>query len=52
GKSRKEMQYERIIAFVSLLLMIVDSEKSDCVYKILQKLKGLMGTINNDVYHQ
>nr|WPN04274.1 polyprotein [Sweet potato feathery mottle virus] len=52
GKSRKEMQYERIIAFVSLLLMIVDSEKSDCVYKILQKLKGLMGTINSDVYHQ
>nr|QVU24890.1 polyprotein [Sweet potato virus C] len=52
GKSRKEIQYERIIAFISLLLMVVDSERSDCVYKILSKLRGLMGCIDGGVYHQ
>nr|YP_004046674.1 6K1 [Sweet potato virus C] len=52
GKSRKEIQYERIIAFISLLLMVIDSERSDCVYKILSKLRGLMGCIDGGVYHQ
>ncbi|QCG75828.1 polyprotein [Sweet potato virus E] len=52
GKSKKEMQYEKIIAFISLLLMVVDSERSDCVYKALQKLKGLMSSIGDGVYHQ
>nr|QIA62007.1 polyprotein [Malva vein clearing virus] len=44
--------FERIIAFISLVLMMFDAEKSDCVYKILSKLKGLINTTEQGVYHQ
>nr|AJS10744.1 polyprotein [Sweet potato virus 2] len=52
AKSAKESSYERIIAFIALVLMVIDAERSDCVYKSLNKLKGLMGTISDGVYHQ
>nr|SCO64877.1 Polyprotein [Carrot thin leaf virus] len=54
GKKRiEEIQMERIIAFVSLVMMMFDAERSDCVYKILNKLKGLTNTIATDtVQHQ
>nr|YP_006438191.1 6K1 protein [Sweet potato virus 2] len=52
AKSAKESSYERIIAFIALVLMVIDAERSDCVYKSLNKLKGLMGTIGDGVYHQ
>nr|YP_006493337.1 6K1 [Sweet potato virus G] len=53
AKGLKEANYERIIAFIALILMVVDAERSDCVYKALNKLKGLMSTIcGGPVYHQ
>nr|QFZ79334.1 polyprotein [Sweet potato virus G] len=53
AKGVKEANYERIIAFIALILMVVDAERSDCVYKALNKLKGLMSTIGGgSVYHQ
>nr|QCG75829.1 polyprotein [Sweet potato virus G] len=53
AKGIKEANYERIIAFIALILMVVDAERSDCVYKALNKLKGLMNTIcGGSVYHQ
>nr|QVU24911.1 polyprotein [Sweet potato virus G] len=53
AKGMKEANYERIIAFIALILMVVDAERSDCVYKALNKLKGLMSTIcGGPVYHQ
>ncbi|QVN46486.1 polyprotein [Polygonatnum kingianum mottle virus] len=52
AKKASEANLEKVIAFTSLILMIFDQERSDCVYKILNKLKGIMGTIDADVYHQ
>ncbi|QIJ96721.1 polyprotein [Polygonatum kingianum virus 1] len=52
AKRESEQNLEKIIAFTSLVLMIFDQERSDCVYKILNKLKGLMNTIDGGVYHQ
>ncbi|QTG10435.1 polyprotein [Marigold mosaic virus] len=52
SKRKSEADLERIVAFVSLIMMLFDSEKSDCVFRVLNKLKSLVGTIDNEVYHQ
>nr|AFJ92907.2 polyprotein [Narcissus yellow stripe virus] len=51
-KRRSEQELERVIAFVALVLMMFDCERSDCVTKILNKLKNLVSTAEPDVYHQ
>nr|QYA72285.1 polyprotein [Wild potato mosaic virus] len=43
---------EHIIAFVSLAVMLFDVERSDCVFKSLNKFKGVIGSLNSDVRHQ
>nr|CAH2618730.1 polyprotein [Traubia modesta potyvirus]CAI5383969.1 polyprotein [Traubia modesta potyvirus] len=43
---------EHIIAFVALVIMMFDVERSDCVFKTLNKFKGLVGTMNSEVRHQ
>ncbi|QER90702.1 polyprotein [Noni mosaic virus] len=45
-------KYEQLIAFVALILMVFDADKSDCVYRILNKLKSLTGTLENSVKHE
>nr|BAM99211.1 polyprotein [Turnip mosaic virus] len=52
AKRQSEQELERIIAFVALVLMMFDAERSDCVTKILNKLKGLVSTVEPNVYHQ
>nr|ARF07716.1 polyprotein [Lettuce Italian necrotic virus] len=52
-QSKKEIKIlEKCIAFTTLILMMFDSERSDGVYKILSKFKGVMGTIDSQVHHQ
>nr|APZ75429.1 polyprotein [Jasmine virus T] len=52
AKNAEQVKLERIVAFISLVLMAFDSERSDCVYKILMKLKNLIGTCEQDVHFQ
>ncbi len=52
AKTAEERRLEQIIAFFTLLMMMVDAERSDCLYRILNKFKGVVGTIEQDVYHQ
>nr|WIW79817.1 polyprotein [Tobacco vein mottling virus] len=52
AKNTGQASLERIIAFVSLTLMLFDNERSDCVYKILTKFKGILGSVENNVRFQ
>ncbi len=52
AKTQNEKRMEQILAFVTLIMMFIDAEKSDCVYRLLNKFKGVIGTIEQDVYHQ
>nr|YP_001936190.1 6K1 [Algerian watermelon mosaic virus] len=52
AKTVNEKNMERILAFLTLIMMMVDADKSDCVYKLLNKFKSVVGTIEQDVYHQ
>nr|BBE01238.1 polyprotein [Narcissus yellow stripe virus] len=51
-KRQSEQELERVIAFVALVLMMFDCERSDCVTKILNKLKNLVSSVEPGVYHQ
>nr|WCL16194.1 polyprotein [Iris potyvirus B] len=39
---------ERIVAFTALVVMLVDAERSDGVFKIMNKLKGIISTATQD----
>nr|QBY26598.1 polyprotein [Papaya ringspot virus] len=52
AKSDNEKKLEQVIAFITLILMMVDVDKSDCVYKLLNKFKGVINSCNTNVYHQ
>nr|AXQ71378.1 polyprotein [Plum pox virus] len=52
SKRESQANLERVVAFVALVKMLFDSERSDGVYKILTKLKGIMGSIDQTVHHQ
>nr|NP_734437.1 6K1 protein [Pepper mottle virus] len=43
---------EHIIAFVTLAIMLFDSERSDCVFKTLNKFKGVVCSLGSGVRHQ
>nr|UZM07868.1 polyprotein [Colombian datura virus] len=48
-KGRQEFAYmERTIAVITLLVMAFDAERSDCVYKILSKFKGLVVSVDKE----
>nr|WKE35871.1 polyprotein [Konjac mosaic virus] len=51
-RSANEAAFESIIAITSLVLMVFDQERSDCVYRILQKLRSLVGISGEAVRHQ
>nr|WDS52206.2 MAG: polyprotein [Konjac mosaic virus] len=51
-RSANEAAFESIIAITSLVLMVFDQERSDCVYRILQKLRSLVGISGEVVRHQ
>nr|NP_734352.1 6K1 protein [Bean common mosaic necrosis virus] len=52
AKTQTQLQLEKIVAFMALLTMCIDSERSDAVFKILQKLKSVFGTMGEDVRPQ
>ncbi|ARF07717.1 polyprotein [Endive necrotic mosaic virus] len=52
ARSQGQTELERVVAFVALVMMLFDCERSDCVYKVLNKLKGCIGTIEGGVKHQ
>ncbi|AJO62057.1 polyprotein [Tamarillo leaf malformation virus] len=48
-KGKKEFAYmERIIAIITLLIMAFDAERSDGVYQILNKFKGVIGSAERE----
>nr|YP_003582548.1 6K1 protein [Sunflower chlorotic mottle virus] len=52
-KSTPEVKnLEQVIAFITLITMLFDSERSDCVFKTLNKLKGIVSTLDCEVRHQ
>nr|WIW80093.1 polyprotein [Wisteria vein mosaic virus] len=49
AKTKLQLQLEKIVAFMALLTMCIDNERSDAIFKILSKLKTIFGTMNEDV---
>nr|QWT83729.1 polyprotein [Pepper yellow mosaic virus] len=43
---------EHIVAFISLVIMMFDTERSDCVFKTLNKFKGIILSLDSEVRHQ
>nr|QDA01852.2 polyprotein [Alstroemeria mosaic virus] len=43
---------EHVVAFITLVAMVFDAERSDCVFKILNKLKGIVSSLDSEVRHQ
>nr|YP_008992248.1 6K1 segment [Zucchini tigre mosaic virus] len=52
AKTNNEKKLEQIIAFITLIMMMVDTDKSDCLYRILNKFKGIMASDATNAYHQ
>nr|UUA79859.1 polyprotein [Bean common mosaic necrosis virus] len=52
AKTQTQLQLEKIVAFMALITMCIDTERSDAVFKILQKLKSVFGTMGEDVRPQ
>nr|URC17558.1 polyprotein [Zucchini yellow fleck virus] len=52
AKTENEKTMEQAIAFMTLLMMLIDTERSDCLFRILNKFKGVVGSIGQNVYHQ
>nr|QUP51979.1 polyprotein [Passiflora chlorosis virus] len=49
SKSHTQLKLEKIVAFMALLTMCIDSERSDAVFKILRNIKTVFGTMGEDV---
>nr|YP_001974439.1 6K1 protein [Fritillary virus Y] len=52
SKEAIQLQFEKIIAFMALLTMCIDTERSDAIFKILSKLKTVFNTMGEDVMIQ
>jgi len=50
AKPNDMVALEKVVAVTALILMIFDAERSDCVYKVLNKLKGILSTTTQDMY--
>nr|CAJ15516.1 polyprotein [Lily mottle virus] len=48
AKPDGERNLERIMAIIALTMMVFDADRSDCVYKVLNKLKGLLNTVHQE----
>nr|ALF99870.1 polyprotein [Soybean mosaic virus] len=49
AKTATQLQLEKIVAFMALLTMCIDNERSDAVFKVLSKLKTFFNTMGEDV---
>nr|AQY17504.1 polyprotein [Chilli ringspot virus] len=52
AKRESEVRLEQIVAFMALIMMIFDNDRSDCVYRVLNKFKNIVSTAEQDVVHQ
>nr|NP_734210.1 6K1 protein [Tobacco etch virus] len=43
--------FEKIIAFITLVLMAFDAERSDGVFKILNKFKGILSSTEREIIY-
>nr|WNS50453.1 polyprotein [Potato virus Y] len=43
---------EQVVAFMALVIMVFDAERSDCVFKTLNKFKGVLSSLDHEVRHQ
>nr|YP_009667064.1 6K1 [Iris mild mosaic virus] len=51
-KRESEVRLEQIVAFTALVLMVFDNERSDCVYRVMNKFKNIVSVADQDVNHQ
>nr|BDC17099.1 polyprotein [East Asian Passiflora virus] len=49
AKTSVQCSFEKIVAFMALLTMCIDNERSDAIFKILNKLKVVFSTMGEDV---
>nr|YP_004940322.1 6K1 protein [Yambean mosaic virus] len=49
AKTATQVQFEKIIAFMALLTMVIDTERSDAIFKVLGKLKTVFSTMGEEV---
>nr|NP_734116.1 6K1 protein [Bean common mosaic virus] len=52
AKNATQLQFEKIVAFMALLTMLIDTERSDAIFKILSKLKTVFNTMGETVQIQ
>nr|URX65488.1 polyprotein [Bean common mosaic virus]URX65490.1 polyprotein [Bean common mosaic virus] len=52
AKNATHLQFEKIVAFMALLTMLIDTERSDAIFKILSKLKTVFQTMGETVQIQ
>nr|AIZ48756.1 polyprotein [Cowpea aphid-borne mosaic virus] len=52
AKTHNQVHLEKVVAFMALLTMCVDAEGSDAIFKILNKLKSVFGTMAEEVRMQ
>nr|UZT04376.1 polyprotein [Bean common mosaic virus] len=52
AKNATQLQFEKIVAFMALLTMVIDTERSDAIFKILSKLKTVFQTMGENVQIQ
>nr|ABO77134.1 polyprotein [Calla lily latent virus] len=48
-KTAIQLQLEKIVAFMALITMCIDNERSEAVFKVLSKLKTIFNTMGEDV---
>nr|AZL49326.1 polyprotein [Henbane mosaic virus] len=52
-KRESEARLEQVVAIIALLMMVFDNERSDCVYRVMNKLKTVVSVADqNVVAHQ
>nr|YP_009509101.1 6K1 [Daphne virus Y] len=52
AKNVENQKFEKIIAFIALVMMIFDTQRSDCVYKALTKIRSLTTICGETVKYQ
>nr|YP_001019191.1 6K1 protein [Narcissus degeneration virus] len=51
-KKKNENDLEKIVATIALIMMIFDTDRSDAVFKILNKVKTVFSTFGERVQFQ
>nr|YP_002321502.1 6K1 [Zantedeschia mild mosaic virus] len=49
AKTAAQLQLEKVVAFFAILTMCFDTERSDAVFKVLNKLRAVFLTLGEGV---